>query len=58
MGVELVIETEKSNVDELQNLQEILLRHGGNNPVFLRLVEPNGSCLLKSRELTASPTDV
>jgi DNA polymerase III subunit alpha len=57
VGVELEIETEKSNVDELQSLQEILLRHGGNNPVFLRVVETNGSCLLKSRELTASPTD-
>ncbi len=57
VGVELVIETEKSAVEELQSLQEILLSHGGNNPVFLRVVEPNGSCLLKSRELTAAPTD-
>ncbi len=57
VGVELEIEAAKSDEDQLCGLQKILLGHGGNNPVFLRVVEPNGSCLLKSRELTAKPTD-
>ncbi|MBW7998083.1 MAG: DNA polymerase III subunit alpha [Candidatus Glassbacteria bacterium] len=57
VGVELKIEAERTGEAELKSLQEILLRHGGDNPVFLRVVEPNGSYLLKSRELRAAPTD-
>ncbi len=57
VGVELEIEMAKSDAEELLKVQQVLLRHGGNNPVFLRIVEPNGSCLLKSRELTSSSSD-
>jgi len=57
VGVELHITAAETDPGDLGRMQEILLRHGGDNPVYLKVEEPNGHYLLKSRELTAAPTD-
>jgi hypothetical protein len=55
--VELAINTRDTDAARLKLLQEILLAHSGKNPVYLRLVEPNGEYILRSREIYTNPSD-
>ena len=57
VGVEVRIETDKADEKLLKKLQKAIMRHSGTNPVYLRVVEPNGDYLLRSRELFAAPSD-
>ena len=57
VGVELAINTRDTDAARLKLLQEILLAHSGKNPVYLRLVEPNGEYILRSREIYTNPSD-
>ena len=57
VGVELRLNSKNTNAKLLKQLQETILRYRGNNPIYLRVVEPNGDYLLRSRELFAEPSD-
>ncbi|HUU28517.1 MAG TPA: DNA polymerase III subunit alpha [archaeon] len=57
VGIELSLDTRETSADLLKLLQQILLRHSGKNPVYLRVVETNGDYILRSRELFANPSD-
>ena len=57
VGVEVRLDVKKTDGSLLKSIQEALLRHGGKNPVYLRVVEPNGDYLLRSREVSAEPSD-
>jgi len=57
VGVELCLDAKETDEALLKKVQEILLRHSGKNPVYLRVVEPNGDYLLRSREVSAELSD-
>ncbi len=57
VGVEVCLDAKKTDDALLKSVQEVLLRHGGKNPVYLRVVEPNGDYLLRSREVFAELSD-
>ena len=57
VGVELSLDAKKADDALLNSVQETLLRHSGKNPVYLRVIEPNGDYLLRSREVFAEPSD-
>ena len=56
VGVELKIQRE-SGEDTLKQVQKTLLKYPGKNPVYLRVSEANGEYLLRSRGISAAPTD-
>jgi len=57
VGVEVRLDTKKTDGPLLKSIQEALLRHSGKNPFYLRVVEPNGDYLLRSREVSVEPSD-
>jgi DNA polymerase-3 subunit alpha len=57
VGVEVCLDAQKKYEVLLKGVQEVLLRHSGKNPVYLRVIEPNGDYLLRSREVFAEPSD-
>ena len=57
VGVEVRLNTEKTDDALLERLQKTVRRHKGDNPVYLRVIEPNGDYLLRSRGLFAFPSD-
>jgi len=57
VGVELEIDSNRADGKLLKSVQQAILRHDGTNPVYLRVIEPNGEYLLRSRELSAQPSD-
>ncbi len=57
VGVELCLDCAKADEALLEQVQRALTSHGGTNPVYLRLKEPNGDCLLRSRGVAAGPSD-
>ena len=56
-GGEVRLNSKQTDAKLLKQLQGTILRYRGNNPVYLRVVEPNGDYLLRSRELFAEPCD-
>lgn len=57
VGVEVCLDAQKTDEVLLKGVQEVLLRHSGKNPVYLRVIEPNGDYFLRSREVCAEPSD-
>lgn len=57
VGVEVCLDAQKTDEVLLKGVQEVLLRHSGKNPVYLKVVEPNGDYLLRSREVFAELSD-
>ena len=57
VGVEVRIKVREAGDDLLKKVQTVLFAHPGENPVYLRLSEPNGEYLMRSRQIYVKPED-
>ncbi|MCE5270667.1 DNA polymerase III subunit alpha [bacterium] len=57
VGVEVHFKPRETDEATLKKVQAALFGHVGDNPVYLRLLEPNGEYLLRSKQITVKPVD-